>query len=112
MILSQVQQNTYRDASHIALMRESKGKKPVKQSQDPSADGNVKKKNMKCYYYKKKGYLKLECRKLKANQSAETVPENRRVERSKTQTAWGIEAHPQASLVVGPGLKVPDFAKC
>jgi len=22
------------------------------------------------------------------------------------------EAHPQASLVVGPRLKVPDFAKC
>jgi len=29
----------------------------------------------------------LECRKLKANQSAGTVPENRRVEGSKTQTA-------------------------
>ena len=112
MIFSQVQQNTHRDTLHIALMGESKGKKPVKQSQNSSADGNVKKKNIKYYYYKKKGYLKLECRKLKANQSAGTVPENKRVEGSKTQTTWGMEVYPQAPLVVGPGLKVPDFAKC
>ena len=62
-----LEENTYGDASHIALMREGKGKKPVKQSQDLFSDGDVKKKNMKCHYCKKKGHLKLECRRLKAN---------------------------------------------
>jgi len=47
----------------------------------------VKKKNIKCHYYKKKGHVKLECRKLKANQAAGIVPENKRVKGSKTQTA-------------------------
>jgi len=42
---------------------------------------------MKCYYCKKKGHVKPKCRKLKANQAARTVPENKRVEGSKTQTA-------------------------
>jgi len=42
---------------------------------------------MKCYYCKKKGHVKLECRKLKADQAAGTVSENKRVEGSKTQTA-------------------------
>jgi len=62
-----LEENTYGDALHIALMREGKGKKPVKQSQDLFSDGDVKKKNMKCHYCKKKGHLKLECRRLKAN---------------------------------------------
>jgi len=42
---------------------------------------------MKCYYCKKKGHVKPKCRKLKADQAARTVPENKRVEGSKTQTA-------------------------
>jgi len=41
---------------------------------------------MKCHYCKKKGHVKLECRKLKTDQAAGTVPENKRVEGSKTQT--------------------------
>jgi len=49
-------------------------------------NSNMKKMNMKCYYCKKKRYIKSECRKLKANQVARTVPENKRVEGSKTQT--------------------------
>jgi len=79
-----LEENAHKNTSHIALIEEDKGKKPVKQSQDPSADSDAKKKNMKYHYCKKKGHLKLECRKLKANQSARTVAENRRVEGSKT----------------------------
>jgi len=41
-------------------MEEGKEKKSIKQSQGPFADGDVKKKNMKCYYCKKKGHLKSE----------------------------------------------------
>jgi len=82
-----LEENVHGDASHVALMGEGKGKKPVKQSQDPSVDSDAKKKNIKCYYCKRKGHFKLECKKLKANQTARTVSENRRVEGSKTQTA-------------------------
>jgi len=82
-----LEENARGDASHVALMGEGKGKKPVKQSQDPFVDSDAKKKNMKCYYCKRKGYFKLECKKLKADQAAGTVSKNRRVEESKTQTA-------------------------
>jgi len=65
-------------------MGDSKGKKP---SQGPSTDSDMKKKNMKCHYCKKKGHVKLECSKLKGNQAAGIVSKNKRVEGSKTQTA-------------------------
>ena len=78
-----MEENSYGDALHVILMGDSKRKKP---SQGPSTDSNAKK-NMKCHYCKKKGHVKLECRKLKANQVARTVPENKRVEELKTQTA-------------------------
>ena len=51
-------------------MGDSKGKKP---SQGPSTDSDMKKKNMKCHYCKKKGHVKLEYSKLKANQAAGIV---------------------------------------
>jgi len=79
-----MEENSRGDASHIALMGDGKGKKP---SQGPSTDSDAKKKNIKCHYCKKKGHVKSECRKLKADQAARTVPENKRVEGSKTQTA-------------------------
>jgi len=79
-----LEKNACRDASHVVLIEEGKGKKPIKQSQDPSADGDVKKKNMKCYYCKKKEHLKSECRKLKVDQTVGTVSKNRRVEGSKS----------------------------
>jgi len=82
-----LEENARGDASHVTLMGEGKGKKPVKQSQDPSVDSNAKKKNMKCHYCKRKGHFKLECKKLKADQAAGTVSENRKVKESKTQTA-------------------------
>ena len=82
-----LEENAYGDASYVALMGEGKEKKPVKQLQDPSANNDAKKKNMKCYYCKRKGHFKSECKKLKANQTAGTVSKNRRVEGSKTQTA-------------------------
>ena len=81
-----LEENACGDVSYVVLMGKGKGKKPVKQSQDSSVDSNAKKKNMKCYYYKRKGHFKLECKKLKADQAAGTVPENRRVEGSETQT--------------------------
>jgi len=62
-----LEENTHEDASYIALIGEGKGKKPVKQSQDSSVDSDAKKKNMKYHYCKRKGYFKLECKKLKAN---------------------------------------------
>jgi len=62
-----LEENAYRDVSHITLMGEGKEKKSVKQSQDSSANSDIKKKNMKCHYCKKKRHLKLECIKLKAN---------------------------------------------
>ena len=58
-----MEENSYGDALHVILMGDSKRKKP---SQGPSTDSNAKK-NMKCHYCKKKGHVKLECRKLKAN---------------------------------------------
>ena len=79
-----MEENSHGGALHITLMEDGKGKKP---SQGPSTGSDAKKKNMKCYYCKKKGYVKSECRKLKANQTARTVSENKRVEESKTQTA-------------------------
>jgi len=79
-----IEENSCGDASHVALMGDGKGKKP---SQGPSTDSDAKKKNMKCHYCKKKRHVKSECRKLKANQAAGTVSENKRVEGSKTQTA-------------------------
>jgi len=82
-----LEENARGDASHVTLMGEGKGKKPVKQSQDPSVDSNAKKKNMKCHYCKRKGHFKSECKKLKADQAAGTVSENRKVKESKTQTA-------------------------
>ena len=82
-----LKENACEDASHITLMEEGKGKKPVKQSQDSSVDSDAKKKNIKCHYCKRKGYFKSEYKKLKANQAARTVPQTRRVEELKTQTA-------------------------
>jgi len=79
-----LEENACGDTSHITLIGEGKGKKPVNQSQDPFANSNTKKKNIKFHYYKRKGHFKSECKKLKANQSARTVSENRRVEESKT----------------------------
>ena len=79
-----MEENSHGDASHVALMEDGKGKKP---SQGPSTDSDAKKKNMKCHYCKKKGHVKSECRKLKADQAAGTVSEYKRVEGSKTQTA-------------------------
>jgi len=76
-----LEENACGDTSHITLIGEGKGKKPVNQSQDPFANSNTK---IKFHYYKRKGYFKSECKKLKANQSAGTVSENRRVEESKT----------------------------
>ena len=81
-----LQENTHGDVSHVTLMREGKEKKPVKQLQNPSINSNAKKKNIKYHYCKRKEYFKSECKKLKADQAAGTVPENKRVEKSKTQT--------------------------
>ena len=78
-----MKENSHGDTLYIVLIGDSKRKKP---SQGPSTDSDAKKKNMKCHYCKKKGHVKLECRKLKANQVAGTVPENKRVKESKTQT--------------------------
>jgi len=78
-----IEENSHGNASHVALIGDSKGKKP---SQGPSTDSDMKKKNMKCHYCKKKGHVKLECRKLRVNQAAGTVSENKRVKGSKTQT--------------------------
>jgi len=78
-----MKENSHGDALHIVLIGDGKRKKSF---QGSSTDSDAKKKNMKCHYYKKKGHVKSEYRKLKANQAAGTVPENKRVERSKTQT--------------------------
>ena len=94
-------------------MGDSKGKKP---SQGPSTDSDMKKKNMKCHYYKKKGHVKLECRKLRANQAAGTVSENKRVEGSKTQTAsrkWKhIYKYPLLQALGSKSLTLPSTLKC
>lgn len=65
-------------------MEDGKGKKFVYQFQGFSTDNDIKKKNMKWHYYRKKGHIKLEYRKLKANQIAEIVSKNKRIEESKT----------------------------
>jgi len=78
-----IEENSCGNASHVVLMGDGKGKRP---SQGPSTNSNAKKKNMKCHYCKKKEHVKLEYRKLKADQTARTVPKNKRVEGSKTQT--------------------------
>jgi len=59
-----MKENSHGDTLYIVLIGDSKRKKP---SQGPSTDSDAKKKNMKCHYCKKKGHVKLECRKLKAN---------------------------------------------
>jgi len=67
-----IEENSHGDASHVTLMGDGKGKKP---SQGPSTDSDMKKKNIKYHYYKKKEHVKSECRKLKADQVARIVPE-------------------------------------
>ena len=79
-----MEENSRSDTSHVALIGDGKEKKL---SQGPSTNSDAKKKNMKCHYCKKKRHVKSECRKLKADQAAGTVSENKRVEGSKTQTA-------------------------
>jgi len=79
-----IEENSHGNASHVALIEDGKEKKSF---QGPSTNSNAKKKNMKYYYCKKKKHVKPEYRELKANQTAGTVPENKRVKGSKTQTA-------------------------
>jgi len=59
-----MEENSCGDASYVALMGDGKGKKP---SQGLSTDSDANKKNMKCHYCKKKGHVKSEYRKLKAD---------------------------------------------
>jgi len=59
-----MEENSHGNISHVALIGDGKEKKP---SQGPSTNSDAKKKNMKCYYCKKKGHVKSECRKLKAD---------------------------------------------
>jgi len=59
-----MEENSHGSTSYIALIEDSKRKKP---SQGPSTNSDAKKKNMKCHYCKKKRHVKLEYRKLKAN---------------------------------------------
>jgi len=61
-----LEENTCRDTSYVVLIGEDKEKKSVKQSQDPFANSDIKK-DIKCYYYKRKKYFKLKYKKLKAN---------------------------------------------
>jgi len=109
-----LEKNTCRDTSHVALIEEDKEKKSVKQSQDPFANSDTKK-NIKCYYYKRKKYFKLKYKKLKANQAAGTVFENKRVEGSKTQTAsrkWKhIHKYPLLQALGSKSLTLPSTLK-
>ena len=67
-----MEENSHGNTSYIALMEDGKRKK---HSQGPSTNSDAKKR-----------HVKLEYRKLKANQAARTVPENSKVKGSKTQT--------------------------
>ena len=64
-----------------------KGKKPIHQFQGSSNDGDAKKKNMKYHYCKRKGHIKSECRKLKADLASGNVSDNKKGQGSRDQNA-------------------------
>jgi len=55
---------------YIALMGHGKGKRPAYQTQGQLSDLEGKKKDLKCFYCKKMGHVKSECRKMKADLAA------------------------------------------
>ena len=52
----------------------------------------MKKKNLKYYYCKNKGYFKLECRKFKADFLSGNAPDNKKGQFSKSKTTKVIVA--------------------
>ena len=82
-----LEENAHGSTPHVALVGDGKGKKPIYQFQGFSNDGNVKKKNMKCHYCKRKGHIKSECRKLKANLALGNVSDNKKGQGSRDQNA-------------------------
>jgi len=55
---------------YAVLMGHGKGKRPAYQTQGQSSNLEGKKKNLKCFYCKKMGHIKSECRKMKADLAA------------------------------------------
>jgi len=51
-------------ASHVALMGHNKGKRPIYQASSQSNDHEGKKRDVKCFYCKRIGHIKSECRKM------------------------------------------------
>jgi len=68
---------------HVVLIGHGKGKRPAYQASDQSSDFEGKGKDLKCFYYRKIGHIKLECRKIKAdltyngNSNQKKEPESR-----------------------------------
>jgi len=74
------EKNHIRPLSQIALVGNTKWKKPGGQTLASSDNSTAWKKNLKCHYCKKKGHIKSECQKLKTDQP------NGGPERSKSTT--------------------------
>jgi len=82
-----LEENAHGGTSHVALMEDGKEKKPVYQFQGSSSDSDAKKKNLKYPYCKKKGHFKLEYRKFKADYLSGNIPDNKKGQSSKGETA-------------------------
>ena len=68
---------------HIALKVDQKEKKPAHQSND----NNAKKKNLVCYYCKKKGHFKVNCWKFEADQGINNSANTKKTKESKDKFA-------------------------
>ena len=70
-------------APHVALKVDQKGKKPANQSYNNDA----KKRNLACYYCKKKGHFKANCWKFKADHGTNDSTDTKKAKESKDKTA-------------------------
>jgi len=100
-----LEENACGSTPHVALVGDGKGKKPIYQFQGFSNDGDVKKKNMKCHYCKRKGHIKSECRKLKADLASGNVSDNKKGQGSRDQNAK-VASTTQETLIYGASGEV------
>jgi len=68
---------------HVALIKDHKGKKLAYQSLYQKNNDDAKKKKFKCHYCKRRGYFKLEYRKLKADLALNNKSESKKGPKNK-----------------------------
>jgi len=79
-IIKQILMNekSHEGASHVALMGHSKGKRPIYQASSQLNNHEGKKRDVKCFYCKRIGHIKSECRKMKADLASNSNSNNKK----------------------------------